>query len=116
VQSLVLTAFFALGVGTANAYLFLRWHLWHVLWAVVSRPLFVISGVFFLFGAVPDPIRGYLWYNPVIHVIGMLRSGFYATYPASYASAGYVLVVSLVLFGVGMAALSRHAKWLLHEG
>jgi capsular polysaccharide transport system permease protein len=115
-QSLGLTAFFALAVGTANAYLFLRWHLWHVLWAVISRPLFVISGVFFLFGAVPDPIRGYLWYNPIIHVIGLLRAGFYPTYSAAYASSLYVLFVSLVLFGAGMAALSRHAKWLLHEG
>jgi capsular polysaccharide transport system permease protein len=115
-QWLGLTAAFALAVGTANAYLFLRWHLWHVLWSVISRPLIIFSGVFFVLGSVPEPIRFYLWYNPVIHIIGGMRAGFFATYPATYATPGYVLLISLVVFGLAFLALRRHAKWLLHEG
>lgn len=115
-QSLGLAAVFGLAVGTANAYLFLRWNLWHVLWSVMSRPLILFSGVFFVLGAVPSPIREALWYNPVIHIIGLMRAGFYPTYPAGYASAGYVLLVSLGVFGLAFLALRRHARWLLHEG
>lgn len=115
-ESLVMTAAFALAVGTANAYLFLRWHLWHVLWSVISRPLFLISGVFFLYGALPGPMQAVLWYNPLIHTIGLMRAGFYPAYMADYAAPAYVLLVSLALFAVAFLALIRHAKWLLHEG
>ncbi len=115
-QGLGLTAAFALAVGTANAYLFLRWHLWHVLWAVMSRPLIIFSGVFFVLGSVPEPIKGYLWYNPVIHVIGDIRAGFYSSYPATYAEPNYVLLISLLVFGLAFLALRRDARWLLHEG
>ncbi len=115
-QSLGLTAIFALAVGTANAYLFLRWHLWHVLWSVISRPLFLISGVFFLYGALPAAMQDALWYNPLIHAIGLMRAGFYPTYVADYTAPAYVLLVSMALFAVAFFALHRHAKWLLHEG
>jgi capsular polysaccharide transport system permease protein len=115
-QSLGLTAVFALGVGTANAYLFLRWHLWHVLWSVISRPLFLISGVFFMYGALPGSMQAVLWYNPLIHAIGLMRAGFYPTYIADYATPAYVLLVSMALFALAFFALQRHAKWLLHEG
>lgn len=115
-QSLVLTVLFGFGVGAANAYLFLRWHLWHVLWSVISRPLFVISGVFFLFDALPPPMQEILWLNPIVHVIGLLRAGVYPTYGAGYVSGAYVLIVSLVLVAAAFLALGRHAKWLLHEG
>lgn len=115
-QSLGLTAFFALAVGTCNAYLFLRWHLWHVFWSLISRPLFLISGVFFMYGALPHPMKDVLWYNPLIHVIGMLRAGFYPTYVANYTSVAFVVLIAMVLFAVALLALRRHAKWLLHEG
>ncbi len=115
-QSLGLTAIFALAVGTANAYLFLRWHLWHVLWSVISRPLFLMSGVFFIYNMLPHPMKDYLWYNPLIHVIGLLRAGFYPTYAADYAAPAYVMLVSMAVFGAAFYALQRHAKWLLHEG
>ena len=115
-QSLGLTAVFALAVGTANAYLFLRWHLWHVLWSVISRPLFLISGVFFMYNALPGPMQGVFYYNPLIHAIGLMRAGFYPNYIADYTDPAYVLLVSMALFAVAFFALQRHAKWLLHEG
>jgi capsular polysaccharide transport system permease protein len=115
-QSLGLTAVFALAVGTANAYLFLRWHLWHVLWSVISRPLFLISGVFYMYNALPAPMQGCIWYNPLIHAVGLMRAGFYPTYVADYISPVYVLLVSMALFAGAFFALHRHAKWLLHEG
>jgi capsular polysaccharide transport system permease protein len=115
-ESLALTAIFALAVGTANAYLFLRWHLWHVLWSVISRPLFLISGVFFMFNMLPNPMKDLLWYNPLIHVIGIMRAGFYPTYMADYTAPAYVLLVSMALFAAAFFALRRHGKWLLHEG
>ena len=101
---------FALGVGTFNCYLFVAFPSYLQVWAILNRPMFIISGIFFLFDSVPQPYRDMLWYNPLVHIIGLMRSGIYATYEASYASALYVLGISLVLFMVGLHLLRRYLR------
>lgn len=115
-QSLLLTALFALAVGTANAYLFMRFPVWHVFWALISRPLFLISGVFFMYDKLPPTLKEWLWYNPLVHAVGRMRAGFYPTYNDHYVSIVYVCLVSLALLLFGAVMLSIHAKRLLHEG
>jgi len=114
-ESLALAAVFGLGVGTFNAYLFLRWHTWHLIWSVISRPLFVISGVFFTFGAMPHGMQAALWYNPLIHVVGTMRAGFYPGYDMDYVSPVYVIGVSLLLMVLGLRMMHWQVKTLLHE-
>ena len=114
-QSLGLTAALALGVGTLNAYLIARFAVWQVVWSILTRPLFLISGIFFLFNAMPHPMRDVVWYNPLIHLIGIMRAGFYPTYNADYTSTAYVLLVSLVTFAVGLLLLRRSHRDLLGD-
>ena len=113
-QSLGLTAALALGVGTLNAYLIARFAVWQVIWSILTRPLFLISGIFFLFNAMPHPMRDVIWFNPLVHVVGIMRAGFYPTYNAQYTSTTYVLMVSLVTFAVGLMLLRRsHRDFLV---
>lgn len=114
-ESLALVSLFGLAVGTLNAYLFLRFHIWHVFWAIISRPLFLISGGFFMFDALPRPLPDYLWFNPLIHAVGLMRAGFFPTYSPHYVSVIYVVGVSLGLILVGLWLLSWQGKRLLHE-
>ena len=106
-QSFALTALLALGIGTLNAYLIARFSVWQMVWSILTRPLFLISGIFFLFNAMPHPMRDVVWFNPLIHVVGIMRAGFYPTYDASYASTAYVLLVSLLSFAAGLLLLRR---------
>lgn len=113
--SLGLTALFALGVGTLNAYLFMRWHIWHVAWAIISRPLFIISGTFFMYDRLPMGLKEWLWYNPLIQTVGLMRRGFYPTYDDHYVSGLYVAGVSLALILTGLFLLNGSIKTLLYE-
>ena len=79
-----------LGVGTLNCVLFGFFPTWKNVWGVLTRPLFLVSGVFFTFDTVPPAFQEVLWYNPLAHVIGVMRSGFYGTYEAHYVSYPYV--------------------------
>ncbi|MBK8440093.1 MAG: ABC transporter permease [Rhodobacter sp.] len=115
VAQLALTALFALGGGVVNSYLFVRWHVWHVGWSVMSRPLFIISGVFFMYDALPADLKEWIWFNPLIHVVGLMRAGFYPTYSDHYVSVLYVCGVSLVLILLALRLLHWNVKWLLHE-
>ena len=70
----------ALGIGTLNCFLVSMFPVWERFWAILNRPLFVISTLFFLFEIVPHPYDTLLWYNPLVHIVGQVRIGMYPTY------------------------------------
>ena len=104
---------FATAVGLMNGFLFMKFEIWARIWNILSRPLVFISGVIFLYDSLPEPYRGWLWWNPLVHCIGVIRSGFYIHYDALYASPLYVFVVSGLVGLTGMLFLSRHYRELL---
>ena len=112
--ALGLTCFLALGVGVLNAFLFTIFPIWQRSWSILTRPLFIISGVFFTFDSVPHPYQDWLWFNPICHLIGLLRRGFYPSYDAPYVSFPYILGVGLGSLTLGLIFLRRHHKVMLH--
>jgi len=113
VEGFALVAVLALGVGTLNCYLFTRFNVMQQVWSILMRPMFIISGIFFLYETIPVQYQGVLWWNPLIHITGMVRSGFYASYDANYASPTYVLTISLSCLALGLVLLRRHHRDLL---
>lgn len=105
----------AAGTGTLNSFLTLAYPVWGTIWAIVTRPLFIVSGIFFLFESVPDPYAELLWFNPLVHVVGMMRDGFYPYYAPDYVSVAYVLGVSAACFIAGMFLLWRHHREILSK-
>lgn len=104
------------GLGALNAYLFEAWPLWERIWAILNRPLFIISGVLFLPDAVPAPYDSWLWLNPLVHVITQMRVGLYSGYHPANLSPLYVLALSGLCFAFALLLLRRHARALLTQG
>jgi capsular polysaccharide transport system permease protein len=112
-KGIVMTAALGVGVGVFNCFMTLRFPVWQRVWTIFTRPLFLLSCVFFLFETVADSVRNILWYNPLVHVMGMIRRGFFNTYDAPYVSMTYVMLLSLVLTVFGLLFLSSyHRDWL----
>ena len=86
-----MAALLGLGVGTLNCVLIGFFPTWKNVWGVVTRPLFLVSGIFYTYDSVPAAFQHVLWYNPLVHVVGMMRSGFYGVYRDEYISVPYVL-------------------------
>ncbi len=105
----------ALGIGTLNCFLTTAFPLWQQVWSILMRPMFLLSGVMFTYDSIPAPIRGWFWYNPLIHVIGLTRRGVYASYDAPYASPAYVLAVAGVCGLVGLLLLRRYYRLILQR-
>jgi capsular polysaccharide transport system permease protein len=61
----------------------------------------------------PRLVQQILWWNPLVHVIGLMRAGFYPMYDAAYVSLLYVLGVAMVLLVTGLLLLRRHHQDLL---
>jgi len=105
----------ALGIGTMNCFLISRYQVWQQIWSIVNRPLFLISCVFYTFETIPAPFNDYLWWNPVVHVVGVTRSGFYSYYDAAFASPLYVFGLSIGLTCFGLLFLQRQYKDLMER-
>jgi len=105
-----LAAALGLGIGTFNCFVMSMFPIWQRIYSILTRPLLLISGVIFTFEAVPEPYRAWLWYNPLIHIVGLLRAGFYPSYTASYASTVYVCAVAIGFGFFGLLFLRRYHR------
>ncbi len=116
VLAFALATILALGIGTLNCYLFIRFPVWQRAWSILMRPMFIISGIFFLFETIPEVYRDILWYNPLVHIIGMMRRGFYANYDGTYISVTYVVGLSMMCMMIGLLLLHRSHRDLVNDG
>ena len=116
VLGFALAAILALGVGTLNCYLFIRFPVWQRAWSILMRPMFIISCIFFLFESIPETYRDVLWYNPLVHIVGMMRRGFYANYDGTYISSMYVIGLSMMCMMIGLLLLHRGHRELINDG
>jgi capsular polysaccharide transport system permease protein len=109
-QAAGLLAVLSLGIGTMNCLLIGLLPLWQRIWSIAMRPMFLISGVFFTFESVPLPWRDLLWWNPLVHIVGLVRRGLYPGYDAAYVSPAYLLALGLgvaLLAGIGLMRWHR---------
>lgn len=69
---------------------------------IMGRPLFVTSGLFFTAGSIPDPYRTWLLFNPILHLLELMRSYFFYEFESAYASWTYAgsWVVGTLVFGM----------------
>lgn len=114
-QSFGMAMALALGIGTLNCYLSSSFPLWERVWGIANRPLFMVSGVFFLVDDTGGSFRDGLLYNPLVHVTSEMRAGFYPTYDARLVSPGYVYMIAITCFFFGMLLLNRYHKNILNE-
>lgn len=113
--ALAMVAILAIGIGVLNCLLIGLFPVWQRVWGVLNRPLFVISGIFFLFESVAEPWRSWLWYNPLIHVVGALRAALYPFYDASYVQPGYVIGLGVSALAAGLLFLRAHHREILSK-
>lgn len=110
-----LTAALGLGTGCLNCYLFMRFPVWQNIWGIVTAPLFLISGVIFLYDDLPVLAQKVLWYNPLLHLTGLVRDGFYPVYTPTYISISYVGAWILIPMVLGLLLLRQFNRDLINR-
>lgn len=105
-----------MGVGLVNAYLSGIFPVWDQFWSILNRPLFLISGLFFLLDSMPEQIRSLLLWNPLAHIISEFRAGIYPIYEGGYVDSLYVYSIGLSLTFLGLLMLYKENRYLINEG
>ena len=102
----------AFGAALANNVLFSKYPIYEKIFVLVTRPLYLISGVFFLPDSIPHPFHEILLLNPLVHVLMLFRTGFYPEYRAESMDMGYLYGWVLVVFFLGMVIFRANAATL----
>ncbi|MBK0399980.1 ABC transporter permease [Limibaculum sp. M0105] len=105
-EAFVLTALLAFGMGLIRGYSRLFMPVFERVYAIFSRVLLFISGVFYVPSFLPPAFRELLAWNPVLHAIDWVRTGVYSGYPELILSRGY-----FVAFVLGSVALGCALIW-----
>jgi len=103
-------ALLGLGMGTINIVMFARFPLYEQIFGIINRPLFMVSGVFFLPDSLPHPFRDFILYNPLVHIIMWFRASIYPEYRAYGLDKGYVIEFALVCAVAGLALLTTSTR------
>lgn len=114
-RSLGLAALLGLGIGTLNCALGGLFPAYEIIWSIATRPLFLVSGIFFIYEDMPRNVQAVLWYNPLIHITGRMREGFFPIYHPQYVNDFFVLAVSLAALLMGFLLLGRYHREILNS-
>ena len=114
VGAMGLAALLGLGVGTLNSVLMGLFPTWQSIWSIATRPLFIASGIIFNYENMPRNVQQILWYNPLIHIVDLMRTGVYPSFRAEHFSLPYVLACSLIPLAMGLLLLQRYHKDILN--
>jgi len=115
VTSFLLAGLLGLGVGCLNCFLISVFPVWEHVWTVLNRPMLILSSVLFVFEDIPEPYASFLWYNPLVHVVGLMREAFYPSYDGHYISVVYVILIGLVCLILGLLFLNRYHRDILNK-
>ncbi|MEM9043543.1 MAG: ABC transporter permease [Pseudomonadota bacterium] len=94
IQAFLLAALLGLGIGLLNAVLFSVSPVWERIYTVLTQPLFIVSGIFYLADLLPPEIRDTLYWNPIVNLVAVMRKGIFAQYDAPHADSLYVFAIA----------------------
>ena len=106
------TCFLGFGVGTINALLYQRTQAWQHVEKLVARPLFFLSGVFYIPSTLPPEAVAVIKWNPILHIVEWTREGFYANYRSDVLNIFYPLslAAALVIIALFAERISRKQR------
>lgn len=111
--SLSMGAALGVGVGLLNCFLTTQYPLWQRIWAILMRPMFLLSGILILYENMPAPWNRYYLWNPLVHVTAEMRAAFYVGYDAVYVDPKFVFGWALGLGLSGLVFLHRYHRDVL---
>lgn len=114
-EAVFVASVLGIGIGMINNVMFVRFPLYEQLFTIVNRPLFLLSGVFFLPNSLPLPYRDIVLLNPLVHVTMLFRTGFYEGYRAVGLDTAYLHSFAFLTLFTGMTLFTFSSALLRNE-
>lgn len=115
ILAVTLAAFLGLGIGTVDCVLSGLFTVWSTIWKIAMRPLMIASAILYTYEDLPQQAQAVIWWNPLVHVTGLFRTGVFPTYYPQYISPAYVFGVSFVTLAFGLLFLSAYHSQIINK-
>lgn len=115
ISAFALALALAFGIGTFNCAMRGLFPIYGTIWGIVTRPLMIASAVLYIMEDLPRFAQDILWYNPLVHITGLSRVGFYPIYAPGYINSVYVLACALIPMVLGLLLLRQHHQAILNR-
>ncbi len=113
VMSFFLSALLGLALGVLNCAISGIWTMWSQIWKIMTRPLLLASGIIWIMADMPKAVQDILFYNPLVHITALARTGFYPMYDPNFISTTYVAGVSLIILALGLLLIHRFHGYII---
>lgn len=113
VEAYLMCAALGAGMGLINIVMMGFFPVWKSIFPVFMRPLGIASGVILIYENLPGWVQDIIWYNPLLHALGLMRKGFYSNYQASYVSHIYVGTFAMLMIATGLLLMRRYHREVL---
>jgi ABC-type polysaccharide/polyol phosphate export permease/Flp pilus assembly protein TadD len=100
----LLLCLLGLGIGAVNVVLSSFFPSYETFYAALVRLLYFGSGIYYSPITMPDIVRDWLQWNPVLQGIDLFRSGFFSQYQPHWLNIRYLLAWVIGSIGIGFAA------------
>jgi capsular polysaccharide transport system permease protein len=101
-EAILAASTLALGFALANTVLFLKYPVYEKVFGIITRPLFLVSGIFYLPDSLPPIAKETILLNPLTHIVMQFRTGFYPQYRAVGYDGFYVWSLAAGCLFIGM--------------
>jgi capsular polysaccharide transport system permease protein len=95
------TSLVGLGLGVFNCSIIIVWESWRHIYKIITRPLFFISGIFFIPSLLTERAIDFLKWNPVLHLIEWFRNSYYQNYDSRVLDKVYIISLGFILIALG---------------
>lgn len=102
VLAFLAAVFLGFGIGSMNAILYQKYQAWQHIEKIFARPLFFLSGVFYIPSSLPPEAVAIIRWNPLLHVVEWVRTGYYANYDSQILDKVYLLSFAAVFVMMGL--------------
>jgi len=95
--------FLGIGLGFFNVVMCaLVGHFFLVFFVLLMIGLYLFSGVYLPPTAMPERVREYMMYNPLLHLVEWLRSAYYTSYDVELINKSIILWVGAISLALGL--------------
>lgn len=106
----VLMALFAFGLGLIICSIAYKFEMFGKLWGTLSFVMLLLSGAFFFVHSLPQQIREYAQWVPMISGTEMFRHGYFGDGIQTYEHIGFLVVCDLAMILVGLLMVRNFSK------
>jgi len=104
---------FSFGLGLIYSVVVVFFPGWERIWGAIISLIYFSSGIFYTARMMPEIVRDYLAFNPLLQAIELIRDGFFFGAPAHWIDSEYFYLTAFCTLSLGLGVVKLYERRIL---